>query len=141
MPIAATTEWMRAPVLETLRVNVIVGRAKARLSQAQLAARANVSRQTISRIERAATDVGIEALARIAAALDTTLAELLAPVPPARADDVELARRAATPHDEYIDARTLLDALDEAAGRADELKRFSRAGRPPVSGQLPPQNR
>jgi transcriptional regulator with XRE-family HTH domain len=131
MATAAITHSARAPALEALRVNVIVGRAKARLSQDELAQRAKVSRQTISRIERAATDVGIEVVERIAIALGTTIADLVVPAGAERLDDDELARRAATPREDYIDARALLSAVDEAAGRPTglEIERFSRAGR------------
>jgi len=131
MAVAATTSSARGTALEALRVNVIVGRAKARLSQAELAQRANVSRQTISRIERAATDVGIEVVERIANALETTIAELFVPVGTERVDDGELARRAVTPREDFVDARALLAAVDEAAGRTTggEIERFSRAGR------------
>jgi len=131
MAVAATTNSARGTALEALRVNVIVGRAKARLSQAELAQRANVSRQTISRIERAATDVGIEVVERIANALGATIADLFVPVGTERVDDGELARRAATPREDYVDARALLAAVDEAAGRTTgrEIERFSRAGR------------
>lgn len=136
MATAATTHSARAPALEALRVNVIVGRAKARLSQDELAQRANVSRQTISRIERAASDVGIEVVERIADALGTSIADLLVPASAERVDDDELARRAAAPRrEDSVDARALLDAVDEAAGRAPgshEIQRFSRAGRRPV---------
>lgn len=131
----ANVHSARAPALEALRVNVIVGRARARLSQAELAERANVSRQTISRIERAATDVGIEVVERIAIALGTTIGDLVVPLAEERLDDDELARRAATPREDYIDARALLGAIDEAAGRTTgrEIERFSRAGRKPIS--------
>jgi transcriptional regulator with XRE-family HTH domain len=138
---ATITESARAPALEALRVNVIVGRARARLSQDELAKRASVSRQTISRIERAATDVGIDVVDRIATALGTTVSELLVPFGPDRVDDEELARRAAAPREESIDARALLAAVDEAAGRPAELERFSRAGRPPVHGRVPSASR
>jgi transcriptional regulator with XRE-family HTH domain len=131
MAVAASTSSARGTALEALRVNVVVGRAKARLSKAELAHRANVSRQTISRIERAATDVGVEVVERIANALGTTIADLFVPVSTERVDDRELARRAATPRESYVDARALLAAVDEAAGRVTgrELERFSRAGR------------
>lgn len=134
MATAAITNSARAPALEALRVNVIVGRAQARLSQDELAQRANVSRQTISRIERAATDVGIEVVERIAQALGATIADLLVPASAERVADDELARRAASPREDNVDARALLDAVDEAAGRpaGREIQRFSRAGRPPV---------
>lgn len=121
----------RAPALEALRVNTIVGRAIARISQQELAERAGLSRPTISRIERGATgDVGIETVERIAGVLGVTVADLFIPVTEDRWDDDELLRRAATDRAEFIDARALLEAVDEAAGRP--IKRYSRAGRPSV---------
>lgn len=121
----------RAPAREALRVNTIVGRARKRLSQADLAERAGVSRPTISRIERATADVGIDVVQRIADALDVTVAELF--VPPSRdpVDDAELARRAASPASEFIDEEDLFRTLDEAAG--PPVERYSRAGRPRVA--------
>jgi transcriptional regulator with XRE-family HTH domain len=122
----------RAPALEALRANVIVGRARTRLSQEALAKRAGVSRPTISRIERgAADDVGLDVIQRIADALEVTVSELFVLPSGARVDDAELARRAGAPDDEFVDADALLDAVDEAAGRSPE--RYSRAGRPPVA--------
>jgi transcriptional regulator with XRE-family HTH domain len=122
----------RAPAaLEDLRVNLIVERAKARFSQEDLAARSGVGRATISRIERAAGDVGVEVVDRLAAALGTTVHDLFAPTAEVdQPDDAELARRAEAPDDEFIDADAVLVAVDEAAGR---LERYSRAGRPPVA--------
>lgn len=135
MSTAAGAPAPEESVLDALRVNVIVGRARTGLSQSELAERANVSRQTVSRIERAATDVGIEAVERIARALGTTVGALVAPVGTHIVDDDELARRAVEPRDDYIEARAVLRAIDEAAGLVDgrDLKRFSRAGRPTLS--------
>ena len=130
-----TLNEARAPALEALRVNVIVGRAKARLSQSELATRAGVSRPTISRLERAAGDVGVSAIQRIADALGTTVSDLFV----APDDDVagadELARRAAAGDDAFVDADTLLTAIDEAAGRPARVapERYSKAGRPSVA--------
>jgi len=102
---------------EVLRSNVIFGRAKARVSQEELAERSGVSRPTISRIERAQGDVGIDIVERIANALGVTVASLFVPAR-AGVDD---------PDSEYVDARDFLHALDEADGN---LGRYSRAGRP-----------
>ena len=102
---------------QALRANVIVGRAKIRMSQAQLAKRAHVSRQTISRIEGAATDIRIQVVERIATALGVRIADLFISSGTERVNDRELARRAATPRRDYVDARDLLLAVDEAAGR------------------------
>src|ERR1700730_1696469 len=95
-----TSNPSRAPALEALRVNVIVGRAQARLPQEQLAERAGISRPTVSRLERAAGDVGVEVVQRIADALGKTVADLFVPAGPDRVDDDELARRAAAPDEE-----------------------------------------
>ncbi|MGH7707765.1 MAG: helix-turn-helix transcriptional regulator [Vulcanimicrobiaceae bacterium] len=121
----------RLPALEALRVNVIIGRARARLSQEELANRAGISRPTVSRIERAAADVGIEIVQRIADALGIAVADLFLPTRDDRVDNDELAARAVAPDSEFIDARAVLDAVDEAAGRP--IERYSRAGRPPVA--------
>jgi len=122
----------RAPALETLRANIIVGRARARLSQQDLAERAGISRPTISRIERGVvSDVGIDVVQRIADALETTVADLVTPALSGNVDDDEIVRRAAAPDSAFVDARALLDAIDEAAGRPI-AERYSRAGRPPL---------
>lgn len=125
-----TTTSDRLRALEALRVNVIIGRARAHLSQEQLAERAGVSRPTISRIERAAADVGIEVVQRIADALGVAVSELFVAVGEDRLDDGEIAARLDTGDDEFLDARAVLEAVDEAAGR--EIERYSRAGRPSV---------
>lgn len=131
MPIS-TPNQARAPALEALRANVIVGRARARLSQEGLAARAGISRPTVSRIERGvADDVGLDVIQRIADALDVPVAELFVLPSSTRVDDAELARRSDAADEEFVDADALLDAVDEAAERPPE--RYSRAGRPPVA--------
>ncbi len=126
-----TANTDRLPALEALRVNVIIARARAHLSQEHLANRAGISRPTVSRIERAAADVGIEIVQRIADALGITVADLFLPTRDDCVDEVELKARAAAPDSEFIDARAVLDAVDEAAGRT--IERYSRAGRPPMA--------
>lgn len=117
----------RAPAArEVLRSNVILGRAKARFSQDELAERSGVSRPTISRIERAQADVGIDVIERIARALDVAVADLFVPASRGVVTEDELAARDAAGDSEYVDARDLLNALDEADG----IERYSRAGRP-----------
>lgn len=127
----------RAPALEALRVNLIVGRARSRLSQEDLAERAQVSRPTISRIERGAGDVKIDVVQRIADALGVTVADLFVPASTECVDDAEIARRAADAREDFIDADALLEAIDESLGKkpaaADEVQRYSRAGRPAVA--------
>ncbi|MDP9018628.1 MAG: HAD-IB family phosphatase [Candidatus Eremiobacteraeota bacterium] len=122
------THGAGVPALEALRVNVILGRARLHLSQQQLARRARTSRPTISKIERAVGDVGIELVQRIADALGVTVADLFVSVSEARVDDDELIARAVTPRHEFIGARTLLNAVNEAA--EVPIQRYSRAGRP-----------
>lgn len=127
-----SAEHTRAPALEDLRVNLIVQRARAGLSQQELAERSGVGRNTISRIERGTDDVGVDVVSKLALALGTSVAGLFAQ----RAgfdspDDDEISRRAEASDDEFIDAETLLDAVDEAAGA--EIPRYSRAGRPAVA--------
>ncbi|GAC1358366.1 MAG: hypothetical protein NVSMB31_18780 [Vulcanimicrobiaceae bacterium] len=124
-----TIQPTRAPALEALRVNVILGRARTQLSQQQLAERAQTSRPTISKIERAVGDVGIELVQRIANALGVTVADLFVPVEEVCVDDDEISARAATRGSEFIGARALLKAVDEAAERSSQ--KYSRAGRPP----------
>jgi transcriptional regulator with XRE-family HTH domain len=123
--------YANASALEALRVNTILGRARTRLSQTDLAERAGISRPTVSRIERAACrDVGLDTIERIAGALGVDVASLFVLDLETRVDDNELARRAAAPASEFLDADAVLTALDEAA---DPLQRYSRAGRPAVS--------
>jgi transcriptional regulator with XRE-family HTH domain len=132
-----------SPAVEALSVNVVVERAFARLSQAQLADRAGISRPTLSKIERGvAPDVSIGIIQRIADALGTSVADLL--VPPPDMDrvetDEEIAHRmaTATPAD-FVDADVLLAAIAEAD--APPRKRYSNAGRPPLAGRVPPRSR
>ncbi len=132
-----------SPAVEALSVNVVVERAFARLSQAQLAERAGISRPTLSKIERGvAPDVSIGIIQRIADALGTSVADLL--VPPPDMDrvetDEEIAHRmaTATPAD-FVDADVLLAAIAEAD--APPRKRYSNAGRPPLAGRVPPRSR
>ncbi|HEX5275191.1 MAG TPA: helix-turn-helix domain-containing protein [Candidatus Rubrimentiphilum sp.] len=115
----------RAPdAMEALQRNVVYRRAENRISQADLADKARVARQTISKIESGEGNVTVQVLERIAAVLGCGVEELFKPRS-GPADDAELERRANAPASEFIDARALLDAIDEA----NEV-RYSRAGRP-----------
>lgn len=129
----STTKLARAPALEFLRVHVIVGRARARLSQDELAQRAGVSRPTISRIERGIGDASIEVVQRIADVLSVTVADLFAPLRTGATGDDEIERRLASSKDEYIDADELVKALAETGDDAPSDRRYSRAGRRPVA--------
>lgn len=127
-----TLPLARAPAKETLRFHVIYRRAQAQFSQDELAKRSGVSRAWISRIESGTADVGLDVIERIAIALGVGVADLFADVreDDGTVDDDELARRAAAPDSDFVDARSLLDAVDEAAGRTP--RRYSRRGRPPA---------
>jgi transcriptional regulator with XRE-family HTH domain len=123
------TQSSRSPAKEILSGNVILGRARARLSQEALADRAGVSRPTISRIERSAEgDVSLETIERIAHALGIAVAELFVPAGSDAVDDREIRRRANAADDEFIDAEVLIDAIEEA-----RPTKYSNAGRKPVS--------
>lgn len=110
--------------MEALRRNVVFKRAEHGISQVDLAQRASVARQTISKIESGHGNVTVETLERIAAVLGCGVDQLFEPGC-VRVDDDELVRRASAPRTEFIDAEKLLDAIDEA----NEI-RYSRAGRP-----------
>ena len=131
-----------SPAVEALSVNVVVARAFARLSQAQLAERAGISRPTLSKIERGvARDVSIGIIQRIADALGTDVAELLVPPPDMHhvESDEEIAQRiASATAADIVDADVLLAAIDEAD--ATPRKRYSNAGRPRVARQIPPRS-
>lgn len=116
----------RAPAeLREIATNVTIGRARAGLSQAALAAEAGLSRSAISDIERAASpDPSFRTLLRIANALGISVGALFVSTTRGVVDDDELARRAAVDDDEFIDARALHAAI------AERDERYSKAGRP-----------
>jgi transcriptional regulator with XRE-family HTH domain len=128
----------RVAALEALRINLIVERARLRISQSALAERSGVSRPTISRLERAAGDVGVTVVQRLAIALNTSVSELLAFDDSPYVDDAEIARRAADPPEMFIGADAFLEALDEAHSRLIPSERYSRAGRRAVARRAPP---
>jgi transcriptional regulator with XRE-family HTH domain len=141
MRAASASDSTRAPesALEILRINLVVERAHARLSQTELAERAGVARPTISRIERAVGDVGINVVDRIAAALGVTIASLFEPVDMEPVDDDEIARRAAAPASEFGNLDDLLAAIDESneADIGGEPRKALQQGRAPaVPGPL-----
>ena len=126
MRTAARLETRGQPLLEYLRENLVLGRAKARLSQSELAKRAAVARTTLSRLEsQEVDDVGLRTLGRLALALGTSVTALLSAPEIDLARRNELARRAADSTNDDIPARAFLAALREADG----LRRYSRAGR------------
>ncbi len=120
----------RPPSREILSGNLIIARARARLSQAALAEAVGVTRQTISDIERGATNATLDVLDKIVEALGISIDRLFVPPFEGVVDDDELLRRRASRRDENVDARDLLIAIDEAAGRP--TTGYSAAGRPRV---------
>ncbi len=117
--------------MEALRRNVVYKRAEHRISQIDLAQRASVARQTISKIEYGNGNVTVDILEKIAVVLGCGVDQLFEPCC-VRVDDDELARRANAPRSEFVDAHALLDAIDEA----NEV-RYSRAGRRKAVGRKP----
>jgi transcriptional regulator with XRE-family HTH domain len=113
-------------VNDALRINLVVLRAKAGLSQAVLARRSGVSRAIISELEQGRGDVRLTTLARIAGALGTSVSALLEPWHPHPPTEDELARRAR--EDDFVDTDTLLAAMDESTA----VPRYSRRGRRPL---------
>lgn len=120
----------------SLSANLISERARRRLSQAELARRADVSRYTIVRLESAEyANPGLELLAKIARALGVPVHQLLRPatVDGRMPDDDELRRRMeASTQADFVDAFDYLAALDEANRSTDRLharRRYSNRGR------------
>lgn len=130
MSISTARAPARAAAQERLARNVIISRARRGLSQAELADRAGISRTKLSHIEGGG-GAGLDIVDRLAAALSVDVTNLFArDRGDAPADDAEL--EALATEDDTVDARTLLAAVDEAAGHAPE--RYSRAGRPRLAG-------
>jgi putative transcriptional regulator len=119
----------------SLRANLTFERAQKRLSQAELAKRAGVSRHAIVRLESGEyPNPGLELLDKVARALDVTVHRLLEPIEssPREADDAELLRRMQDPPSEFVDADDFIAALDEADHAALQLsarQRYSNRGR------------
>jgi transcriptional regulator with XRE-family HTH domain len=130
MPPATRRSRARAaPARKILAYNVVIYRAKKRLSQVELAKRSGVSRPTISRIEAGEGEPGIDVLERLADALGVKIADLFQDETSYPADD-EIAAAAKWKKGAGVNAFDLLAALDEAEG--NKPKRYSRAGRPRV---------
>lgn len=73
---AFVTDGQWPPQLASLGARIVELRQKQGPSQAELAERANLSRPTISKIERDVQDVGTVALLRIAEVLNVTMGDL-----------------------------------------------------------------
>lgn len=106
---------------QALRENLVVRRATHRLSQAELAKKAGVSRPIVIKLEQGSGNVTLDSLARIASALGCTVVELLEPWQPIEETDEELESRAKAPPEDFTEARELLAAIDEA--RAVKIRR------------------
>ena len=117
----------KVPALEVLSGNVIIARARLRLSQVDLAERSGLSRATVSKIENGIGDVNVGTLEQLADGLGCDIGALFAHEDAGVVGDDELARRAVASEAEFVDARDILDAVEEAGGRS---RRYSRAGRP-----------
>lgn len=113
---------------DALRLHVLFLRARHRMSQSTLAARAGVSRAVVSRIEQGDTNVTLAVLDRIAAALATESWRLVAPIDTG-SSDADVERRLADGPEVFVDAADLLAAIDESAS-ADKAARYSKRGRP-----------
>lgn len=103
-------------------VQVVLARARARLTQAELARAAGVTRQTVSDIERASTNATVDVLDQIANALSIPIDRLFTPTSDLTGvvDADEITRRRVSPRTELVSARALHAAIDEAAGRNSE---------------------
>jgi transcriptional regulator with XRE-family HTH domain len=121
------SDTVRKSAVETLALNVIVGRARARLSQSDLAARTGLSRATISNIENTVGDVSLRTIEALANAFGCPVATLLdgADDGLSETDDEINRSRETTSAEEFVDA---FDVLTAAAEAADSI-RYSNAGR------------
>jgi transcriptional regulator with XRE-family HTH domain len=103
---------------EKIGANLIIARAQARLTQAQLAHAAGVTRQTVSDIERGATNPTVDVLDGLSRILKIPIERLFTSSGASGVvDDDEIARRRALPRTERVNARALHLAIEEAAGR------------------------
>jgi transcriptional regulator with XRE-family HTH domain len=122
----------------SLSANLTFERARKRLSQAELAKRAGVSRYTIVRLESAEyANPGLEMLDKLAQTLEVPLHRLLRParLEDRMPDDEQLLRRMQDPESEFVDAADAFTAIGEAERAAGQLaarRRYSNRGRPRV---------
>jgi transcriptional regulator with XRE-family HTH domain len=119
----------------SLSANLTFERAKQRISQAELAKRAGISRYTIVRLESAEyANPGLQMLDKLAQALGIPVHRLLRPaeVDDRTPSDEELLRRMQDPESEFVDVDDLFTVIDEAARAARQLgarRRYSNRGR------------
>jgi len=113
----------------SLRANVLFCRIERRMSQADLAAAAGVARPVLSKIETGNGDFQISALAKIAEALECSVADLLVVRNPMRSvPDGEIAERLKAPRSAFVEGKIVWTAIDEA--------NVPRAGRTAVAGHI-----
>lgn len=117
---------------EKIGANLIIARARARLTQARLARAAGVTRQTVSDIERGATNATVDVLDELAKALTIPIEQLFAPGFTGFVDDDEINRRRVLPRTERVNARALHAAIEEATGRSPKGRTTKK--RPHVRG-------
>jgi transcriptional regulator with XRE-family HTH domain len=106
-----------------LEINVLFRRAQKRLSQAELAREAGVSRTVLSGIENGDHNPTLDILEKLATALETTVVQLLTPLEVSEDTDEEIERRSKDGPEAYVDAREFMATLDERAGRPTQRGR------------------
>jgi transcriptional regulator with XRE-family HTH domain len=116
--------------LGALRENIVVFRARAGLSQEQLASKARVSRPVVSKMEQGSSAPSFDVLAKIADVLGCSIAELLLHEHDADLSHEDILRRAKSSTDGDIDVDDLLDALDEVHRKSPT--KYSTKGRKPA---------
>jgi transcriptional regulator with XRE-family HTH domain len=107
----------RPSTRENIRANLIVARARARLTQAELAELAGVARQTISELERGTLNISVDKLDSIAVALKIDVQRLFTPPVAGTIDAEEINRRRSTPRAGFIPARALHAAIQDPRRR------------------------
>lgn len=128
---SVSAQRLKEDALDALRENIVVYRARAGLSQVELADRAGVSRPVVSKMEQGSTSPNFDSLAKIAEVLGCSIADLLFHEHDGHVNDEEIVRRAQSGTDDDIDVDELLSALDEANQRAPQ-QRYSSKGRKPA---------
>ncbi len=127
-----TAQCLKADALGALRENIVVYRARVRLSQVELAEKASLSRPVLSKMEQGTGAPTFDSLAKIAGVLGCSIADLLLHEHDVEVSDNEVLRRAASDTSDDVDVDQLLEALDEANQRAPRLQRYSTKGRKPA---------
>jgi len=120
-------------VRDALRSNVLFRRAQRKLAQAELAKRSRVSRAVISAIENGDANATLDVLGRIAAALDTSVVDLLSEHIRPGDTDADLERRSADGPEAYVDSDDFLAAVDDRAGRYSPRGRRRKLSAPAAS--------